>query len=206
MLPLFRFPLKHTVRQRSKYKWFIQGHPRKQQQESGQVRVGKETHKEFIIKQVTTVVKLGLFPLGNAGKPCRCTSNYSTWGAKKLGCSIHQSLFCHWLMATSEITNWLFLLAWIRPNFLLWQDSHSSFQWAAWGVQKWVLREYGVTYLSTTYRYGGNSVHVPLLHLCLYWTCFREDPSFSSARATVLCKFNFRIWHFFQKVFPDTFR
>lgn len=155
--------------------------------------VGMETHKAFIIKQVTTVVKLGLFPLGNTGRPCRCTSNYSTWGPRKPGCSIQQSLFCRWLMAASEISNQLFLPAWIGPTFLLWQAIHRSFQWAAWGVQKWVLRECGVTHLSTSYRYGGNSVHVSsLLHLCLRWPYFLEDPSFSYVQTPMLCKFNYR--------------
>lgn len=68
--------------------------------------------------------KWGSFSWGNSRRPCRrSTSSYSTWGASKLSCSVHHSLFRQWLMATSEISNRHFLLARRGPSFCLSPES-----------------------------------------------------------------------------------
>ena len=105
--------------------------------ESGQVRQGRLGNQQSLVSGKLLLWLNGpLFPLRNYRVACwRCTSGYSIWGARKLRCTIHQSLFQRWLMATSEISNWYFLLAWSGPSF-----SYDQKVTGVFSDQLWVCR------------------------------------------------------------------
>lgn len=89
------------------------------------------------MEQATTVVNWPLFPLRSYRMPCGgCNSSYSIQGAKKLRCNVYQSLFHHWWMATSEMSNWYFLLAWSAPSFSSDQKVRVVFSDQIWACRR----------------------------------------------------------------------
>lgn len=121
-------------------------------------REGKETNKEFYIRQVTVLVKLVLIPSGQLWEALQKV-HLKLFQQRGREAEVfypqtsHSSLVDGYFWDQKLVL--LVCLEWATLS--LWLKNHRCFQWAALGVQKWVPRHCGAIYLNTSYRYSGKN-------------------------------------------------